>query len=132
MHVPLFPIHIALLQSCSVIYGILDLQEYTVYGEFAQCAIYGGRIPGVFLRNLYQLCSAFVSVGVCIKRASTAMFETFELCRLVEKLPLKICAIATWGECAPVGSRAREVPANSRCALIGVCVSFVFQGTCSY
>ena len=27
------------------------------------------------------------------------MYEAFELCRLVEKLPLKICAIATWGEC---------------------------------
>ena len=26
------------------------------------------------------------------------MYEAFELFRLVEKLPLKICAIATWGE----------------------------------
>ena len=27
------------------------------------------------------------------------MYEAFELQRLVEKLPLKICALATWGEC---------------------------------
>jgi len=26
------------------------------------------------------------------------MYDAFELIRLVEKLPLKICAIATWGE----------------------------------
>ena len=27
------------------------------------------------------------------------MYEAFELQRLVERLPLKICALATWGEC---------------------------------
>ena len=26
------------------------------------------------------------------------MYEAFELQKLVEKLPLKICALATWGE----------------------------------
>ena len=31
-------------------------------------------------------------------KGSWIMYEAFELIRLVEKLPLKICAIATWGE----------------------------------
>ena len=47
----------------------------------------------------------------------SVMYEAFELCRLVEKLPLRICAIATWGE---LRHRARETPANDWCASIGM------------
>ena len=36
------------------------------------------------------------------------MYDAFEAVRLVEKLPLKICALATWGEL-----RARSVFAVS-------------------
>ena len=61
------------------------------------------------LRNLHQ-----VSAPPLFCRAATLgpqcapgdMNEAFELCRLVEKLPLKICAIATWGE-LPSPGRAR-------------------------
>ena len=49
----------------------------------------------VELRILYKVCSASFGFFSC---APLAMFEAFELCKLVEKLPLKICAIATWGE----------------------------------
>ena len=39
------------------------------------------------------------SVHIAVRPA--VMFEAFELFKLVEKLPLRICALATWGECMP-------------------------------
>lgn len=71
--------------------------EYTVL-------LYGD----VMLRNLCQVCSAFFPSVWTFCGSPCIMYEAFELCRLVEKLPLKICAIATWGELIVSRTRPRE------------------------
>ena len=44
-------------------------------------------------------------------------YEAFELFKLIDKLPLKICALATWGECITIATAPGGKEFDVCCAL---------------